>query len=179
MTKEEQAQKIAAQEKKARRLFINWFSDKVFVSIAKNPNLTDHYDLVCVDKNSKKYLVGLKIRDFKLKTYCNGYNSGFFIEEAKIDFFKECRIGMPNMICLYFNFLNDGYICFNITNRIIETEKNHSSTILETYGRWLPNETIGDNSLEWKMVNELRPNRNGDGTTINYGDYVNDFTIEL
>jgi len=159
---------IEQQENAVREKFITMFNSN-FKSIIPVEYLFSHYDLDCITNNNIHKYIELKERGeaYNLTEYY--YRA--IIEEEKIEFFKKVWQNSPEIQCLYFNFFYDGFICYNITNRIIEKENNHSSVALNTYTRKnMPDRTINGISYINKNVCDLRASKErfGDFARVYY-----------
>lgn len=138
-TKEEKEALIIIQEKKVRNMFINQFKD-YFKSI-EELSISSSMDLSGLTYST---LNGLTTTYIELKERSNKYSvytlsGSTYLEHIKLKEFNRLYKLNNQSKLVYFNYFMDGYISFDITNRI----KARTSEVLAIYYLHLKSDNYG------------------------------------
>jgi len=138
------------QELKVRNRWIKEFSKWCFK--IKETDIYTNYDLDITGHTYMVYKFELKERGDNYSIY--QYSGRSWIEQTKLDYFKLCYKSNPNIHCKYFIYFKDGWISYDITNRI----KVRTSEVLHVFPVNLPSTTLGTSYGRTKYVAQLACN---------------------
>lgn len=134
-----------------RNKFKQDFNKYYIIKDTSEFDITDVQMTACTNSTNNSatsitYEVEIKKRNYNIDVL----SASTMIEATKLNYFRQLHKEEPNKCLIYFNYYNDGWIAFDITNRL-----NYGVNLDRKGQKLLPNHTSICSDMVMKDINYL------------------------